>query len=165
MKAIGIDFYNLNVTYGVAKTMTSGRNDKSNIPCVVVLEEDYEADEASMVHETANGIWNRQLQSMHHRGVAMTLQAARADDHHIPSVMIANSSGGGVAGTLDGSYYKGCGERQGIEREYIVIGSHGEKTDDVSESDREPDGELTSGELLRTGCLQRYVCDGEEIWE
>ena len=29
--------------------------------------------------------------------------------------------GGGIAGTLDSSYYKGQGERQGIEREYIVI--------------------------------------------
>ena len=26
---------------------------------------------------------------------------------------------GEIAGTLDSSYYKGCGERQGIEREVI----------------------------------------------
>lgn len=26
----------------------------------------------------------------------------------------------GIAGTLDGSYYKGCGERQGIEREIVT---------------------------------------------
>lgn len=30
---------------------------------------------------------------------------------------------GEIAGTLDASYYKGCGERQGIEREVICIGN------------------------------------------
>lgn len=36
-------------------------------------------------------------------------------------ILIANSSGDGIVGTLDSSYYKGQGERQGIEREYIVV--------------------------------------------
>lgn len=36
-------------------------------------------------------------------------------------MMLANSSGSGIAGTLDSSYYKGQGERQGIEREYVVV--------------------------------------------
>ena len=54
--------------------------------------------------------------------VAMALTSARSDIHHIPCVLIENSSGGGIAGTLDSNYYKGCGERQGIEREYIVEG-------------------------------------------
>ena len=79
-KVIGLDLYNINETGSVAKTMTSGRNDKSNIPCVFIV----------------------------------------------------NSSGDGVAGTLDSSYYKGQGERQGIEREYIVIGGHGERDDTES---------------------------------
>ena len=35
-----------------------------------------------------------------------------------------NISGGGTAGTLDASYYKGCGERQGIEREIVAVESH-----------------------------------------
>lgn len=51
----------------------------------------------------------------------MAITGSRADEHHIPCVLIANSSGGGIAGTLDSSYYKGQGERQGIEREYVVI--------------------------------------------
>ena len=34
---------------------------------------------------------------------------------------IANSSGGGIAGTLDSSYYKGQGEREGIEREFVLV--------------------------------------------
>lgn len=34
---------------------------------------------------------------------------------------VSNSSGDGIAGTLDGSYYKGCGMRQGIEREFVMM--------------------------------------------
>jgi hypothetical protein len=40
-------------------------------------------------------------------------------------ILIINSSGGGIAGTLDASYYKGQGEREGIEREFVVIGKEG----------------------------------------
>lgn len=60
--------------------------------------------------------------------------------------------GGGIAGTLDSSYYKGQGERQGIEREYII---------ELSNGDRSADGKQPPRELLRTGCIQRYVGDGE----
>lgn len=35
--------------------------------------------------------------------------------------VIVNSSGGGIAATLDASYYKGPGSRNGKEREFIVI--------------------------------------------
>lgn len=38
-----------------------------------------------------------------------------------PGIFVCNSSGDGVAGTLDSNYWKGQGERQGIEREYVVI--------------------------------------------
>lgn len=34
---------------------------------------------------------------------------------------VINSSGGGIAGTLDGNYYKGCGVREGIEREFVLV--------------------------------------------
>lgn len=37
------------------------------------------------------------------------------------STQVLNSSGDGIAATLDSSYYKGQGLRQGIEREYVVI--------------------------------------------
>lgn len=35
--------------------------------------------------------------------------------------LVLNSSGDGIASTLDASYYKGQGLRQGIEREFVVI--------------------------------------------
>ena len=34
---------------------------------------------------------------------------------------VINSSGNGIATTIDASYYKGQGLRQGIEREFVVI--------------------------------------------
>lgn len=34
---------------------------------------------------------------------------------------VINSSGDGIATTIDASYYKGQGLRQGIEREFVVI--------------------------------------------
>ena len=36
-------------------------------------------------------------------------------------LIIYNSSGNDIAGTLDSSYYKGQGLREGIEREYVAI--------------------------------------------
>lgn len=57
-------------------------------------------------------------------------------DHPTPKF-----STGGVAFTLNSRDYKG------VE---IVV---------VSEDNGQPDGELPSGELLRSGCVQRYVGD------
>ena len=34
---------------------------------------------------------------------------------------VLNSSGGGIAETLDASYYKGVGARSGVEREFVLI--------------------------------------------
>lgn len=42
----------------------------------------------------------------------------RAQDHGHPP-LVAFGINGDIAGTLDASYYKGCGERQGIEREVV----------------------------------------------
>ena len=37
------------------------------------------------------------------------------------TTLMCNSSGNGIAGTLDSSYYKGTGERSGVEREYVAV--------------------------------------------
>ena len=68
---------------------------------------------------------------------SMTLCGARTDAHHIPHVLVANSSGGGIAGTIDSSYFKGCGLRQGIEREVIVVAQNGTIRHDCRPSDTE----------------------------
>ena len=60
-------------------------------------------------------------------------------DHPTPKISI----GGGTAYTLNSRDYKGV---------MLVV---------LSECDRSFDGEQPSGELLRSGCLQRYVGDAE----
>ena len=68
------------------------------------------------------------------------------------SQFVLNSSGDGIAAPLDASYYKGQGLRQGLEREFVVI-----MNESVSEDNRMPVCKHTSGQLQRTGCLQRYA--------
>ncbi len=60
-------------------------------------------------------------------------------DHPTPKIHI----GGGVAYTVNSRDYKGV---------MIIV---------LSDEDRPIDGEQSSGQLLRTGCIQRHVCDGE----
>ena len=47
-------------------------------------------------------------------------QKAEAVDAEARDLFVANSSGDGIAAPLDASYYKGCGLRQGIEREFVM---------------------------------------------
>ena len=61
-------------------------------------------------------------------------------DHPTPKIHLGN----GVAYTVNSRDYKGV---------MIVV---------LSEQDRSADGEQPSRQLLRAGCVQRYVCDGEE---
>ena len=51
---------------------------------------------------------------------------------------VVNSSGGGIAGTLDSHYWKGCGERQGAEREFVSVKKRG--VDDLPTDNRASDG-------------------------
>ena len=60
-------------------------------------------------------------------------------DHPTPKF----NSGGGTAYTLNSRDYKGV---------MVVV---------LSESNGSLNGKQSSGELLRTGRIQRYVCDGE----
>ena len=51
---------------------------------------------------------------------ASGLQAERSEVE-AKDLFVANSSGDSIAAPLDASYYKGCGLRQGIEREYVMM--------------------------------------------
>ena len=53
--------------------------------------------------------------------VSKTLNAVRSDADHTPCVIVSQGINGDVAGTLDASYYKGCGMRQGTEREVVAV--------------------------------------------
>lgn len=62
--------------------------------------------------------------------VAASLTAScAAPNHSGPKVIAIN---GDVAGTLDANYYKGCGERQGVEREVVCVGN-GQANQSVSD--------------------------------
>ena len=65
-------------------------------------------------------------------GAAGASDAGKADSM---CKRFVNSSGGDICKTLDASYYKGQGFRQGTEREYVVV---------ISKSDRASDGERIS---------------------
>ena len=65
---------------------------------------------------------------------------------------VLNSSGDGIVATLDASYYKGCGLRQGIEREFVVM---------INESIPDDHGSIVceqpSRQLHGAGRVQRYA--------
>lgn len=90
--------------------------------------------------------------------------------------MVIESINGEVSGTLDSSYFKGCGERQGIEREVVAIGN-GQTNQDVADTahtlncmhDQEAiiENNLIVRRLTPTECakLQGYPSDWMEIGE
>jgi hypothetical protein len=51
----------------------------------------------------------------------MSATLGTSQDQYLFAPKFINSSGGGIAGTLDANYYKGCGEREGIEREFVAV--------------------------------------------
>ena len=70
---------------------------------------------------------------------------------------VINSSGEGITATIDASYYKGQGLRQGIEKEYVVIIDEGIPGDHWSVMRQQP-----SWKLYRTGCVQQYASGNQE---
>jgi DNA (cytosine-5)-methyltransferase 1 len=55
-------------------------------------------------------------------GISTSLVASAGEGGgYVP--MVTQGINGEVGGTLDSSYYKGCGERQGIEREVVAVGN------------------------------------------
>ena len=51
--------------------------------------------------------------------LSATLGVSQDQTLFVPKFL--NSSGGGIAGCLDANYFKGCGEREGAEREFIAV--------------------------------------------
>lgn len=78
-------------------------------------------------------------------------------------MMFINSSGGDIAGTLDGSYYKGQGIRQGIEREYIMVSDDGSGIDSAEcREDRWEDISHSDGKSRnRGGAVTNLSFDGD----
>ena len=111
-RANGVDFYNLCCTGDIARTLsTSSGGYNEHNPCVI---EDNKTTYA-LDQQGGKGMAN------YAENVMMTLCS---DSHGTPhAVAYENGIGinGNKAATIDASYYKGCGMRQGIEREIVAF--------------------------------------------
>lgn len=72
-----------------------------------------------------------------------------------PSGCLANSSGGGIAATLDASYYKGSGSRNCKEREYLIMANESLNRKYIVRR-------LTPLECCRLQGFPDWWCDGVE---
>lgn len=99
----GIDIYNATTTGKVSKTLNSAATDSDHIPCVCY---DARGNGDGKTVPTITGDHNNRLTD--YTAVVCETYAG-------------NSSGNDLAGTLDASYYKGVGTRNGKEREFVVI--------------------------------------------
>ena len=111
-KVIGFDGFNNNLTGGIAMTITGQRADCKHIPTVFTLKIRGGCEVDSYGKKAGKG-------ALIHENMAMTLGVSQDQTLFVPKFI--NSSGGGIAGTLDANYYKGCGVREGIEREFIAV--------------------------------------------
>lgn len=96
-------------------------------------------------------IGNGQLHQMSMKDVANTLDTMH--DAQIVMKTVINSSGGGISATLDASYYKGTGSRNGKEREVLAVGNEQSERKYVVRR-------LTPVECLRLQGLPDWWCDG-----
>ena len=96
---------------------------------------------ANMEHDSANGglvmvVENHPNDSrvkISEDGMVQTLSGRMGTGGgNVPMVM--ESINGEISGTLDASYYKGCGERQGVEREVVAMTT--EMTPKIDEKDK-----------------------------
>ena len=98
----GVDIYNGTTTGKVSKTITSAATDSDHIPCVCY---DARGNGNRKVVPTITGAHNHWISDY----TALVCEK-----------FAENSSGDGISGTIDASYYKGIGSREGKEREFVV---------------------------------------------
>lgn len=87
--------------------------------------EDERQEVTGVVGESADTTISFQERGGKPGGVKESSYSTTTQEHCQPSTtkLYCNSSGEEVSGTLDASYYKGCGERQGTEREVVCVGN------------------------------------------
>lgn len=94
---------------------------------------------------------NGQLNQISMKEVANTLDTMH--DEQI-TIRIQNSSGGGISATLDASYYKGTGTRNGKEREFMA------ETTNTVQGRKYVLRRLTPTECARLQGFPDWWCDG-----
>lgn len=62
--------------------------------------------------------------TMDDSGIVQTLSARMGTGGGNTPMVLINSSGNGIATTIDANYYKGCGQREGLEREFIMTDAY-----------------------------------------
>ena len=105
VQSAGVDTYNQTIDEELAQPLRAADGGDST-PKVVCIE-NHPADRRVKVSED---------------GIVQTLSSwMGTGGGNVPMVM--ESINGEISGTLDASYYKGCGERQGVEREVVCVGN------------------------------------------
>lgn len=148
-EVIGFDVYNMSVTGSVAKSLTSIATDSDHVPVVLCIKNEcqpaatdanghrrkqcavHTGDQMSMkeikVHsyaESSFAAYREMLPLIRYKGgtcgngseALILIEQQQQDD-----IVVINSSGNGIAATLDASYWKGAGARNGKEREFIAV--------------------------------------------
>ena len=99
----GIDIYNATTTGKVSKTLTSAATDIDHTPVVCY---DARGNGDGKIAPTITGDHNNRITDY---------------TSLVCETYVENSSGNGIAGTIDSHYYLGCGARGGKEREFVCI--------------------------------------------
>ena len=135
----GVDIYNGTTTGKVSKTITSAATDSDHIPCILCYDfseerrrnvQEYDGISPCLTARCGTGGNNTPVVCYDARGngdgkVVPTITGDhnnRLTDYTalVCEKFAENSSGDGISGTIDASYYKGIGSREGKEREFVV---------------------------------------------
>jgi len=92
--------------------LNSIRSDSDHVPVVFTLKVRGGCEVDSKGKRAGKG-------ALIQENLSATLGVSQDQTLFVPKYI--NSSGGGISGTLDASYYKGQGEREGTEREFIAV--------------------------------------------
>ena len=136
--AVAVDTYNGTLTGDKAKTLLAGHQDADGIPCVMFncLQDAVSDEKVSPCLSTGNpksgqaniGVVYAIDRAAFNQG-ENALYKMQIDDQGISPTLVAKGPGavccpvcinGDVAGTLDASYGRGCGERNGQERPVVA---------------------------------------------
>lgn len=165
---IGLDCYNQTSTDDKAMTLRAGHCDADGVPCVAfhLLQDPISSKERTPCLSTGNSKTGQaSLGVVYSIDRAAFNQGQNAqydmgiDDKGIAHTLVAKGPGavcypvsihGDKSGTLDASYWKGCGERNGVEREIVAMPSNTKWTV----------RRLTPTECARLQGMPDWWCDG-----
>ena len=132
----GIGVYNQAITGDKTKTSNSAASDADHVPCAVYSIENHPNDSRVKIDDEGKVQALTSCMGTGGGNVPMVMSAYQdkvgtlcARDHKgvgsqyvdEDKLIVAYGINGDKAGTLDASYYKGCGERSGVERDVVFM--------------------------------------------